>query len=187
MQGVLADLAAIRLACAFLHHLFFAVSGMNKADLIQQIANQLQRELETLLNASNQAHESATHSESKAENKYDTRGLEAAYLAHGLSVRAQELQQSVALYSQWQPPSFDMDTPIALGALITLEDDCGEQKRLLLAEQGGGLKGRVDGGDVRVVTPKAPLGKALLGREWGDDIELELQGRRQRYQIIELE
>jgi len=159
---------------------------MSKADLIRQITTQLQRELDTLLSASEQAHRSATHSESKAENKYDTRGLEAAYLAHGLSLRAQELQAAVAAFGQWQVPEFDMDTPIALGALVTLEDDCGEQKRVLLAAHGGGLKGRTDDGEVRVVTPKAPLGKALLGREWGDEVAVELQGRRQRFEIVGL-
>ncbi len=75
---------------------------MLKIDLVYNVSVQLQRQLDTLLHASHQAHQSATHCESKAENKYDTLGLEAAYLAHGLSVRAQQLQRAISV-SEWQP------------------------------------------------------------------------------------
>ena len=60
--------------------------------LIALILEQLQSELATALNASDQAHASATHSENVPENQYDTLALEAAYLAHGLSVRVTELR-----------------------------------------------------------------------------------------------
>ena len=160
---------------------------MNKDALIRQISTQMAQELQTLLQASDQAHQTATHSESKAENKYDTRGLEAAYLAHGLSVRAQALREAQALFVQWQPKAFARDEPIGVGALVTLEDDAGQQKRVLLAAQGGGLKGRVAAGEVTVVTPSAPLGKALLGRELDDRVALTIQGRVTAYWVVDLE
>lgn len=157
---------------------------MPKDALIRQIADQLKAELTTLLHASEQAHQSATHSESKAENKYDTLGLEAAYLAHGFSVQVQRLQREIAALQQWQPPVFNADMTIALGALVSLEAVSGQQRRLLLAEQGGGLKGHCDGVEVTVVTLEAPLGQAVLGKRLDDEVVLDIGGVRSHYDVV---
>ncbi len=159
---------------------------MTKTNLINQVAEQLAEELNTLLQASQQAHQCATHSESKAENKYDTLGLEAAYLAHGLSVRAHELQLAIAAWRQWQPPVFEAEDTIAWGALVTLEDDAGRGKVVLLAAQGGGVKVVTDRAEVTVVTVVAPLGRALLGRLLDDEVVLDMGGERSRYTVVGL-
>lgn len=56
---------------------------MDKRALIKKIVAQLEAELALLTKAARSAHAEATHESSKAENKYDTRGLEASYLARG--------------------------------------------------------------------------------------------------------
>jgi hypothetical protein len=55
--------------------------------LVSAIVEKLQLELSTAVAASQQAHDSATHSKNIAANKYDTLAVEAAYLAHGQSMR----------------------------------------------------------------------------------------------------
>lgn len=163
---------------------------MRKAALITQIAEQLRQQLDTLLQASDQAHQSATHSESQAENKYDTLGLEAAYLAHGLSVRAQELQQAITALGSWVAPDYLYNDAIGLGALVTISDQSGQQKQVLLAEQGGGLKCHLDPDScsrpITVVTPTTPLGIALSGRFIDDEINLQVAGSPLHYCIIAL-
>jgi len=61
---------------------------MNKSDLLTQIIASLQESLEALQNTARASHAEATHESSKPENKYDTRGLEAAYLAGGQARQA---------------------------------------------------------------------------------------------------
>ena len=56
---------------------------MDKIHLQTLIIDKLQADLRIAKDALRASHEAATHAESKAENKYDTRGLEAAYLADG--------------------------------------------------------------------------------------------------------
>ena len=58
---------------------------MNKRALIKKIVARLTDELEVYFRAAHASRAEATHEQSKAENKYDTRGLEASYLAHGQS------------------------------------------------------------------------------------------------------
>ena len=56
-------------------------SVMNKFSLQQQVLKRLAEDLLQAEDAVRVAHETATHAENIAENKYDTLGLEAAYLA----------------------------------------------------------------------------------------------------------
>ena len=56
---------------------------MKKAQLLKQIVASLSESLGVLEKAARASHAEATHESSKAESKYDTRGLEAAYLAGG--------------------------------------------------------------------------------------------------------
>ena len=51
---------------------------MKKAPLIKQIVASLTKSLGVLEKVARASHEEATHESSKAESKYDTRGLEAA-------------------------------------------------------------------------------------------------------------
>ncbi|MEH6823363.1 MAG: transcription elongation factor GreAB [Motiliproteus sp.] len=159
---------------------------MLKIDLVYNVSVQLQRQLDTLLHASHQAHQSATHCESKAENKYDTLGLEAAYLAHGLSVRAQQLQRAISAFHQWVPRSFGADDGVGVGALVVLNDEQGVEKRFFVATQGGGIRVATEAGDVTVVTPAAPLGKALLGKQLDDEVVLQVDAVRKLYCVVGL-
>src|SRR4030095_10484665 len=69
-------------------------AGVDKIALVRQIIAQLDAELEGYARSARTAHAEATHEQSKAENKYDTRGLEASYLAHGQSRLAAATQQA---------------------------------------------------------------------------------------------
>lgn len=56
---------------------------MNKTAVYQQMLEKLAIDLDVLQRAAQTAYEAATHEENIAENKYDTLGLEASYLATG--------------------------------------------------------------------------------------------------------
>src|SRR4051812_31278987 len=61
------------------------IMEMTKEELVKAIIAKLNHNLGILERAARAAHAEATHESSKAENKYDTRGLEASYLAGGQS------------------------------------------------------------------------------------------------------
>ena len=65
---------------------------MKKQELISAFITQLERDLVTMKEAARNTLQAATHEESKAENEYDTRGLEASYLAGAQSKRAAEIE-----------------------------------------------------------------------------------------------
>jgi len=113
-----------------------------------------------------------THEEARAENDKDTRGLEQSYLARGQAQRVEELATALAAIAAASWRRFSDRDAIEAGALVTVEED-GERSQLLIAPHGGGI---VLPGPVQVVTPRSPLGAALVGRHVGDDVEVRLPG-----------
>src|SRR3989344_7944608 len=75
---------------------------MDKFLLQKQELERLAEDLVQAEQAMRAAHETATHEEKIAENKYDTLGLEAAYLAAGQAKRVEEIKQSLALCQNLQ-------------------------------------------------------------------------------------
>src|SRR5438034_11355545 len=73
---------------------------MNKRAIIRKITAKLVSELEIYFRAAQFSRAEATHESSKAENKYDTRGLEASYLARGQSKQAAEIEAAIAEFEK---------------------------------------------------------------------------------------
>lgn len=158
---------------------------MDKHPIAQQVIEQLTADLLAAEQAARVAHETATHEENIAENKYDTLGLEAAYLAAGQARRVEEIGLSLRAWRQLQLRPYDEALGIRLSALVLLADDNGQQQWLFLGPDGAAIKVRMQQREILVLSPNAPLGQRLLGRQPGDEIELQIGGRLQHHEIIE--
>lgn len=140
---------------------------MNKALLVESLRAVLKQRYERALAALAGAHEAATGTDTKAENKYDTRGLEASYLAAGQADQVEELRRGLGTLETFDFRDFDFDDEIGIGALVEAEKD-GELLHYLLAPAGGGLVLTADTGEaVTVLGPGAPLAMALTGKTSG--------------------
>jgi hypothetical protein len=159
---------------------------MNKAALFAQLKQALEAEAAKAGRLARETAEAANHPEAKPDSDKDTRKIELSYLAAGQAARARELEAGVALVSGLAALPFGEGRPISAGALVTLAVD-GEIQRVLMSPAGGGLTLADPAGKVRVVTPQAPLGRALLGRFSGDDFELVVAGRTNEISIVAVE
>lgn len=156
---------------------------MNKSQLLQLIVERLSGDLDTAQRAAQSAYETATHQENIAENKYDTLGLEASYLATGQARRMEEIRQALALYRQFDIRPHDPKRGIALGDLVLLEALDGKRQRLFLGPEAAGLKLQLEGQAITVITPRSPLGHGLMGKRQGDALHLDLAGVRQEHEV----
>jgi len=138
-----------------------------KADLLASIRAELRARLERLSNAARDAHAAATDAGSKAESKYDTRNLEASYLAKGQARQVEEIAEQVRIFETWAPPAFEIDAPIDAGALVEVDQE-GETVFFLLAPAAGGLTLPHLDGEVTLLTPESPLYQKLVGLQVGD-------------------
>ena len=154
---------------------------MDKARLLTLILQALEADRAVISQQLAASHEAATHSESKAENKYDPRGLEAASLAAGQRRRPPETGPALAAYRALTPVA--MSDGVRVGALIELTTATAS-RWLFLGPDAAGLKVRLDGQEVLVISPRAPLGQALLGREEGDEVAVTVEGKVHRQEIL---
>ena len=157
---------------------------MDKLWLQQQVLERLAEDLQQVEQAARAAHETATHEENIAENKYDTLGLEAAYLATGQARRAQAIRQAMAHWRQFRPRPYDASKGIQLGALVCLVDADDTQQQLFLGPEGGSMKLLCGAQLVQVISCESPLGRAMLGKCEGDEVSLQGAPIRPQWEVL---
>ncbi len=148
--------------------------GAIKKELLDQAIAHLERELHTLSRAADEARGEATHAESKQEGKYDTRGLEASYLAHGQSKRALEVHETIGKLKLLPVAPLPEDAAIRVGALVTLEC-AGHESRVFILPFVGGLSLKAGAVEASAVSTTSPMGQELIGKQVGD--EATIKGR----------
>ena len=159
---------------------------MNKRAIIKKITEKLVSELEVYFRAAQFSRTEATHEQSKAESKYDTRGLEASYLARGQSKQAAELEAAIAEFEKLGARKFAEGDVIAVGALVELEHG-GESSIYFLGPRAGGTEVLHDKKEILVITPQSPLGEQLMGKKSGDQPQLTFGGAKQAAKILKVE
>lgn len=159
---------------------------MNKQKLIEHMISQLQEDLTAAIAAAKATYEAATHEESKPENEYDTRGLEASYLAGAQAKRVGEIEELLSICRHLEIKGFSKSDTVSATAL--LEVQLGSKKIFLfLLPKGGGHTMQFEGKSVQVITPTSPLGEALLGLKVGDFATVEMGPQTREYEIISIQ
>lgn len=140
---------------------------MDKPLLIEKLLAHLDAEVDRYTQAARAAQADATDDQSRAENKYDTRGLEASYLAHGQSRQAVETVHAREQFASLDRRDFLPDEPVSIGALVELETH-GERGFYFVGPSAGGTEVILDGQEVLVITGHSPLGRKLVGKRAGE-------------------
>lgn len=158
---------------------------MDKPALVRALCEQLESEIARATETAERTRAEATHEEAKPENDKDTRALEQSYLARGQAQRVVELQLALSQIKFMVLRNFAKGDAVELSALVKLESST-EQRWCWLMPSGGGRKLEVEGIQIDVLTPEAPLGRALLGRCVDDEFTLRAGGRAIEWAITEL-
>ncbi len=146
---------------------------MDKAFLVEQLNAKL-KAVSSL--AQRFADETRTEAKSGADR--------AVNLAKATTNRSAAAIEATFAIESWRAKPFKRTDPISLGAVVEIEDgDAG--KTLFLAPAGAGeeLTGPDGDGFFQVVTPQAPLGRALMGKRVGDVIETMIKGELTEWTI----
>lgn len=159
------------------------VSMITKKDIVHIFTIQLKTELEALIAAAKATYEDATHEESKPENEYDTRGLEASYLAGAQAKRVGEIREILGQFQNLEFKDFTPFDRLASTALVEVTID-GKKNTLLLMPKGGGFTLRSEDKIIQIVTPSSFLGEAIFGLKVGDEAEYEVGDRSHICEIL---
>lgn len=151
---------------------------VDKRAIVELIVAQITRDLQGIVASAKASHAEATHEQNKAENKYDTRALEASYLAQGQSRQVAELESARQEYAALAVDDFLPESPLDVGALVTLEQSPGTVDCYFLGPKAGGIEVVVGGMPITVITPQSPLGRLLIGRKQGESVVLHQRAHR---------
>lgn len=159
---------------------------MLKDEILEKIIAALTADLALFTRAARTAHAAATHAECLPDNKYDTTALEASYVAQGQANRAQDIRRALESYRGLVLRPFDDEAPIRLTALVTMEAEDGSYRHFFLGPAAGGLKLTVEDEECIVITPESTLGRALLGKYCGDEVQIGSGAARKTFAIIDV-
>jgi len=163
-----------------------ALEQFDKEQLLAALVAERQQSVEGMARRAREVAASATHEESRPENDKDTRAIEESYLARGQSLRVAEAEADLQVLRSLRVRRFDPDQPVAVTALVLIEDEEGNSKVVFLAPAGGGTRLQTQGHTVHVVTAASPLGRGLLGRQVDDDFEISAGGPARDWTIVEV-
>ena len=141
-----------------------------KDRLLDALRAELRARFDRLTQAARDSHAAATDPGSKAESKYDTRSLEASYLAAGQAKQLEDLARDVAAFDSLRLPGFGIEDAIDAGALVEVELN-DESQWFLLAPAAGGLTLDWGGREITLLTPASALYHKLLGLRTGDSLD----------------
>lgn len=155
---------------------------LDKKRLLQEIIAQLRREAEEMLAAAQATRDEATHEDNKAESKYDTRGLEASYLAEGQAKQAEEAEATLNRYLALADMDLSPAESIDVGSLVEV-DLAGFRDLYFCGPGAGGKEIEYEGRECTIITRESPLGRHLYGARRG--AQFEINGRAAKILLID--
>lgn len=155
---------------------------MRKRKLVEAVIERLRKDLELYHRAAVAARAEATHEQSKAEHKYDTRGLEASYLARGQSRQVAEIEAAIEKFEKMQTRDFPAGEAIDTGAVVELTSGR-ERNVYFIGPRAGGTEVIFEKIEVLVITPESPLGAQLIGKKQGEKHRIEIAGEKQEVRV----
>ncbi|HSS00018.1 MAG TPA: GreA/GreB family elongation factor [Kofleriaceae bacterium] len=160
---------------------------MDKTELVAQLSRQLAAAARTALSARDGAAAEARDGATPDEKREDARAAhQLASVGRIQQRRAQQALEEVDRLARFHPPSLPPTAPVAVGAIVEIEDaESGEGRTFFLSPVGAGVTLTGPGGDghLSVVTPVSPIGRAVLGKRSGDVVDVTVDGELREWQI----
>jgi transcription elongation GreA/GreB family factor len=155
---------------------------VNKKTLLKKIVAHLADEVALYTKAARAAFEEATDEQSRADNKYDTRSLEASYLARGQAQQLADTEQALLEFKNMVLRDLGPEDRVEMGALVELTAKK-EKAMYFVGPKAGGTEIEQDGQEVMVITPHSPLGRQIVGRKQGETLQLEIGASKVAYKV----
>lgn len=149
---------------------------VKKEEILIQIKMELESKLELALASLETATKSARSNEMKSESKWDTRGIEAGYLASAQKKRVSEIETEIGVLEKMKALPIEQ---VAVGALVQTSLF---KEPLFFTELTGGIKLKINEQDIRIISLNSLLGEAMIGLNQGDDFEFQ----EKDFQILSL-
>ena len=157
---------------------------LNKEHIIDYMIKKLEKDLEKSKSFYERTRQEAANAPGKMVSRYDTMGVEAAYLADGIAKRTDQLKQELSIIRFLRIPKTNGE--IRLCSVVGTEDaKTGEFETYMILPTGaGGEEFDYEGTMITVISPNAPLSQSMFGKIKGDKIQVKLPQNRVKELLI---
>jgi transcription elongation GreA/GreB family factor len=155
---------------------------LDKKLILEKLIENLRKELAEVESAANSTKNLATADDLKSEGKYDTRAIEASYLAGAQQKRVEEIKLDIQMLEEIEVQS---SPQLQMGSLALIEYNK-QSRYYFLTSTSGGTMLTIDGHPVLVISVFSPLGNEALGLKKGESFEVETPKETREYKILEV-
>ena len=154
-----------------------------KKRIIDTLINKVKEDIKQAEAASDSASEYVKEGDIKSDGKYDTRGIEAGYLAGAQQRRVEELKLELQLLEEIPVRDFSKNEEVSIGALVDIKFN-GQVRKYFVAPTAGGTMINIDGVTILVISTFSPIGDAVFGTKVGEEFELETPQETRVYEVM---
>ncbi len=155
---------------------------IDKKVILEKLIENLQHELSEVEEAAKSTRDLATQDDLKSEGKYDTRAIEASYLASAQQKRVEEIKTDIQMLEEIE---IQNSSKIQMGSLAQISYN-GNERYYFLTSTSGGTMLTVDGETILVISVFSPLGNGALGLKAGESFEVETPKELRTYQVLKV-
>lgn len=153
---------------------------IDKNLIVSQLVQQLERDLNVLEEVAQSSKEYVTDGDVKSEGKYDTRAIEASYLAGAQEKRVEEIKLDIQMLKDLE---LHPSSTAQLGSLVKIKFN-NEDRLYFISSTAGGSIVDIQGTTVLVISVFSPIGSEILNLGANDSFEVETPGGSRHYQIV---
>ncbi|MCP4913578.1 MAG: GreA/GreB family elongation factor [Oligoflexia bacterium] len=158
---------------------------MKNKKILQILIDRTEEELKKAKESFDSSRNFATDEEFKSESKWDTRSIEAGYLAGAQGMRVDELEKDLNLLQEVDL-SLVNDKEVGIGSIVEFEFN-GQTRTYFLAPVGGGTLIDLDGEAILVISIFSPIGHNAIGLGAGESFVVEIKGEEREYTIVSIQ
>ena len=143
---------------------------IDKEALLAEIIRQLEDEIKKLRESFEEAKLTSIEAPGRMQSRYDTMGVEAAWVADGLAKSLEEKVEGVYRLKNFKLP--ENPEKVSLGCIVGIgREDAGVENLYFILPACGGMNMVIDNNAiVQTVMPQAPVARALIGKSLEDEV-----------------
>jgi len=149
----------------------------DKKNLLTQLISLIQADIEKQRKSFEFNRRASIDAPGRMQSRYDTMGIESAWVADGLAKALNEKEKCIDRLLTFKFNEFY--TKVCLGSIVVVSDyESSSIEYYFVVPVASGYKLREKDITLITITPSSPLGKALMGRQAGEEVEIQFPKSR---------
>lgn len=150
---------------------------INKKNVLEQLIVVIKTDIEKLRKSFESAKQASIDSPGRMQSRYDTMGIESAWVADGLAKSLNEKESNLTSLENFK--FIESSERVCLGSILGISSsDSPTLEYFFILPVFGGYELQEKDITITTITPETPFGKVLIGGQIGKKIEISFPTRR---------